>query len=74
MSGMKWHSGPVDRRQSARDLVTQSGASYHLSGELNRELLSKAAGVDSKDIARKFRNGFPKDWATLLQSYSEKQE
>ena len=68
---MKWHSGPVARRQSARDLVTRSGACYHLSGELNRDLLSKAGGVDSKDIVWRFRNGFPKDWATLVQRYFE---
>ena len=71
---MKWHSGPVDRRQSARDLVTRSGTIYRLSGELNRELLSKVGGVDSKDIARRFRKGFPRDWAPLLQSYFEEQQ
>ena len=34
---MKWHSDPVERRQSARNLVTRSGTIYHLS--VSREVV-----------------------------------
>ena len=63
-----WHSGPLVKRLSARELATKSGTVYRLDGKFNQESLTKA-GVSSRKISQRFKNGFPKDWSALIQKH-----
>ena len=64
--GMLWHSGPVVKWLSPRELATKSGTVYCLRGPLDQTALAEV-GINDAEIAQSFKNGFPENWLELIE-------
>ena len=54
-----WKSGPVVERRTTHQVISQSGAVYHLLGDMNSAALSKELLIA---LGEKFKSGFPTSW------------
>ena len=54
-----WKSGPVVERRTAHQVISQTGAVYHLLGDMNSAALSKELLMA---LGEKFKSGFPTSW------------
>lgn len=53
-------------RLSATLLMTKSGRPYHLMGPLSLEEMAKESPELKKKVLKKFKKGFPVEWAKIL--------
>lgn len=60
--GTRWRSSVVDRRLSARKVVTKGGRVYAMEGSMREETSNLP-----KRIASEFRDGFPENWKDLCR-------